>query len=538
MSTLSITTNTSALSVQRNLAKANDRSASSLAKLSSGSRVPTARDDAASLAIGSRLAAEIAGLNQASVNTSQATSMLQIADGALSEINNILVRLKSLSVQSSSGQLSDAERSLLDSEFQQLLEEIDRITDDTAFNGNPLLNGGDIVVTTNEASTGALDSKGLSVSYDANAINGFKLADNTTIPVTPAVTGDVFSMEYDGTEEIITLRNQTTGEVVSQDITDMLDAKAGATNNLAAGETLEIKFADMGVTFTLDDDFNRAVDINDGMSATPVGPDAPTYTIPTVTDSADSFDSDTLTALRDLGPTVYDEATGTLKLTATDDGTDVVSLAGVGLELDVDGAGFGVGAPVDLDDGTAHSIAVRLVGPPASGTLFTIDVASVVSSGSAGTSTLDIPMNNFFGAQENVQNTATFNYQVGTGIEPSDVIAVTVSGATTTSLGINASNISTQASSQTAIDQIGTAIDTLQDVRAQVGASMSRLEFASSNLSVAIENSESAKSGLLDVDVATETTKYTAEQVIVQAGVSLLAQANQRPQHLLKLLQQ
>ena len=81
-------------------------------------------------------------------------------------------------------------------------------------------------------------------------------------------------------------------------------------------------------------------------------------------------------------------------------------------------------------------------------------------------------------------------------------------------------------------------INKLQDVRANVGASLSRLDFASSNLSVAIENSESAKSGLLDVDVATETTKYTAEQVIVQAGVSLLAQANQRPNTLLSLLQQ
>lgn len=530
MGTLSITTNTSALNVQRNLAEANERSASSLAKLSSGSRVPTARDDAASLAIGSRLEAEIAGLNQASINTSQATSMLQIADGALSEVNDVLVRLKSLSVQSASGQLSDSERALLDSEFQNLLEEIDRISQDTEFNGNQLLNGGDIVASTNEASTGALDGAGMKLSYDTNIVNG---AQDTDGDGTIDVNGDVFSVEYDATSEMVTLTNRTTGEMVQQDITAALDDKAGAGLDLKPGQTLDVAFADMGVTISLDNDFTRGADFNDGMTPVATGATPPTYTNLAATAGTTGFDSSVLDALAAAG--AYDAATGMINIDVIDDGAGSVTFGGTGLEFSVDGGAFGAGPTADLDDAGAHSIEIRVAGTTT--TLATVS-ADTIASAAAGTTTLDIPMNNVFGVQEDIQNTATFGYQVGTGTGPSDIISVTVDGASTTALGINSTNIATQAASQAAIDEVGAAIDNLQNVRANVGASLSRLDFASSNLAVTIENSESAKAGLLDVDVATETTKYTAEQVIVQAGVSLLAQANQRPSTLLSLLQQ
>jgi flagellin len=110
---ITFNTNLAALTSQRYLGIASDKTQSSLAKLSSGSRVPQAKDDAAALAIGSKLKAEVAGLTQASNNASQAVSLLQIADGALSTIGDILVRQKTLAVQASSGQLSDADRSLL-----------------------------------------------------------------------------------------------------------------------------------------------------------------------------------------------------------------------------------------------------------------------------------------------------------------------------------------------------------------------------------------------------------------------------------------
>ena len=537
MGTLSITTNTSALNVQRNLAEANDRSASSLAKLSSGSRVPTARDDAASLAIGSRLEAEVAGLNQASINASQATSMLQIADGALSEINDVLVRLKSLSVQSSSGQLSDTERGLLDSEFQQLLSEIDRISSDTEFNGNPLLNGGDIVASTNEFKTGALDAVGMSVSYDTNSVEGLQDGNNDGDFVDPEDTlGDIFDVSFDATTETLTLTNRTTGELVQQDITAALDSEAGAGLNLQPGKTLDVAFADMGVTITLDNDFDRTSTFNPGFSTATTGATPPVYTNATASFPSAPNAATSLSANIIQNSGNYDAATNTFSLALTEAGGAVTLDNVAGLEFNVDGGGWS-SPSADIVSGTATTILVRDVATQA--VLFEVSADSIAASTTDSASTLDVTLpSSSFGVAEESQGTATFDYQVGTGTTASDTISVTVTSATTTSLGINASNISTQASAQAAINEVGDAIDTLQNVRAQVGASLSRLDFASSNLSVTIENSEAAKSGLLDVDVATETTKYTAEQVIVQAGVSLLAQANQRPNTLLSLLQQ
>ena len=169
--------------------KANTASASSLAKLSSGSRVPTAKDDAASLAIGSRVESEIAGLKQASTNASQATSLLQIADGAMGEISDILVRQSTLAIQSSSGQLSDTERAIIDSEFQELTSEVDRIALDTEFNGNQLLVGGDVTKTVDELTAGGLAAKGIEVKLDAG------LADSNGI----------YEITYDATAEEVTL---------------------------------------------------------------------------------------------------------------------------------------------------------------------------------------------------------------------------------------------------------------------------------------------------------------------------------------------
>ncbi len=537
MGTLSITTNTSALNVQRNLAEANDRSASSLAKLSSGSRVPTARDDAASLAIGSRLEAEVAGLNQASINASQATSMLQIADGALSEVNDILVRLSSLSVQSASGQLSDSERALLDSEFQNLLSEVDRISEDTEFNGNQLLNGGDVAATTNEAITGSLAAKGISVIYDTNKVTGAEKNDtNGDGTVDQVINGDLFDVEYDSATENLTLTNKTTGEVVTQNIKQDLDKVAGATNNLASDQFLDVEFKSLGVTIKLDNDFDRGVNFDDDLSvAASATGTPPTYTNLQVSDTA-GVNSSAMDEIRALPqPASFDPATGTVKFDVVDDGAGNVIFQDANFTFSVDGAAPASPTP-NLDDNAPHTITVY----DATGTTALFDItADDIATAANGTTQLEVTLpENMFGADEQVKDTATFQYQVGTGTSASDRIDVKIDGASTTSLGINSTNIATQAAATAAIDEVKAAIDTLQDVRANVGASLSRLDFASSNLSVAIENSESAKSGLLDVDVATETTKYTAEQVIVQAGVSLLAQANQRPNTLLSLLQQ
>lgn len=138
---LNVISNFAANVAHRNLTRSDMEMTESLAKLSSGTRVVSAKDDAASMAIGSRLSAEVKALAQAVVNAGQAVSMLQVADGALARVHDILVRMKVLSVQAGSGQLSATERSMLDTEFQQLKQEVDRISQDTEFNGVQLVNG-------------------------------------------------------------------------------------------------------------------------------------------------------------------------------------------------------------------------------------------------------------------------------------------------------------------------------------------------------------------------------------------------------------
>src|SRR6185503_17648973 len=136
----------------------------SLAKLSAGTRILAAKDDAAGLAVGSRLALDVAGLKQASVNAGQAVSMLQIADGAMSKVNDILSRMKALAVQAGSGQLSTTDRGMLDTEFQQLMSEVTRIAGATEFSGTQLVNGSQALDSTPAGFTLAANVSSISVS--------------------------------------------------------------------------------------------------------------------------------------------------------------------------------------------------------------------------------------------------------------------------------------------------------------------------------------------------------------------------------------
>ena len=113
----------------------------SLAKLSSGSRIVRASDDAASLAVGTKLKADVAALKQAQVNASQGQSVLQVADGAAQQVSDILIRMKALATQAVSGSISDTERGYLDSEFTELATQLDDISTQTKFNGDALLDG-------------------------------------------------------------------------------------------------------------------------------------------------------------------------------------------------------------------------------------------------------------------------------------------------------------------------------------------------------------------------------------------------------------
>lgn len=385
---LNVISNFAANVAHRHLAMADKEATNSVAKLSSGTRVLSAKDDAASLAIGSRLSAEVKALRQVNVNAGQAISMLQIADGAMSRTQDILVRMKTLAVQASSGQLSNTERGMLDTEYQELLKEIDRISVNTEFNGTALLAGGGL-------STGTLGT-----NIDATAgLTNYTFDGGTLIQV-----GDDVDIGYDATNDRMTVNVNRGGvQIASQTLTGV-----DGTNTAA---------------ITLD------------------------------------FDA-------------------------------------IGLSFDMEAA-FDQTVAIDSTLGTSD---------------FTV--------GGGGT-------------------TLALSYRIGTGTGVDDVISVNVNQTDTANLaaGLDTSDITTLANSETAMGLVNNAIDKLAENRAEVGASQNRLEFASANIATTVENTEAARSALMDLDVAKEMSNFTSKQILVQASVSMLAQANQLPNNLMQLFQ-
>ena len=145
---LYVNTNVSALNAQRQLINSGKSLDTSFQRLSSGFRINSAADDAAGLQISNRLTSQIQGLDQAIRNASDGVSLIQTAEGALDESTNILQRMRELSIQAANGIYSDTDRAALDAEFQQLLDELDRIAETTSFNGQKLLDGslGDVAL--------------------------------------------------------------------------------------------------------------------------------------------------------------------------------------------------------------------------------------------------------------------------------------------------------------------------------------------------------------------------------------------------------
>lgn len=167
---LTVGTNTSAATAHRFLAQNDKEASSSLAKLSSGSRIVRASDDAASLAVGTKLKADVAALKQAQINAGNGQSVLQVADGALQQVSDILIRMKTLATQASTGSISDTERGYLDNEYTELENQLTDISTDTKFNGTELLDGS--FSETFQVGVAATDTVAIAIATDVGALTG------------------------------------------------------------------------------------------------------------------------------------------------------------------------------------------------------------------------------------------------------------------------------------------------------------------------------------------------------------------------------
>lgn len=666
---LNVISNFAANIAHRNLKNSDGAATSSLNKLSSGSRVVSAKDDAASQAIGSALKAEVMAMEQATVNARQAGSLLQIADGAMANVTEILVRAKMLAVQASSGQFSRNERTMFDNEYQSLLAELDRIAITTKFAGNLLVNG--TVEVTKQVNGISLEANPDYNNFigEARGFADFSFEED--------VASSVFRMAYNQVTRGLTVTNQDSG--VTQTV-------VLANRSIIPGKPEVVKFSQLGVTVTLNELFNKngagfptalgsvvlngydkvqaVVDATQTMvGSTTVVPATGVFQVDTVQISGhiqagDRFSlavngvdyhetvgsNDSTEDVRDrLVAKVNADAaapvtassgssSGSFVLTAKASGTPFTAVATTTdrlaepiQDLQITGGGSSVNlmkagpafsrlpqklamrtdgdlkafyifadtATLDADaaramnnsnslanvigydtDGAYDSIdAVRNVDPelrrpPAiigslqrDGQVYTAELRDLSISSEADKNlvctirfesleaadtaqslnygVIDIAtLPQLVGANSlTTKDTKTFNFKLGTAARDTDVLTFEVDAITTKALLLNGTSISAEAQAKAASAAISDAIVKLSQTRAAVGASQNRLEFASVNLATSIENTEAARSDLLDLDVAREMTNFTSKQILVQAGIAMLAQANEMPNNLLRLFQ-
>ncbi|WP_420348833.1 flagellin [Pelagibius sp.] len=211
-----VATNTAANSALRYLNKNSSQASASVGKLASGSRIVKASDDAAGLAIGTRLKADVTALTQAGINASQGASVVQVADGGLGRIADVLQRMKALAAQSLSGVPTDTERGFIDAEYQELVSEITDIADTTRFNGQSLLDGGpataDYFVGTDVSDTITVDFQGLATGF--SAFGAATLGVNLSVGAAPAASAamDAIDTAIDAVSEA----RATAGALISR----------------------------------------------------------------------------------------------------------------------------------------------------------------------------------------------------------------------------------------------------------------------------------------------------------------------------------
>lgn len=494
---LGINTNVASLSAQNQLQKSQDLSNQALERLSSGLRINSAKDDAAGLAISTRFQSQISGLNVAQRNANDGISLAQTAEGALDEITNNLQRIRELAVQSANATNSASDRAALNQEVSQRIEEIDRIASQTSFNGLKVLDGNfGIADFQVGANAGETISVNLSDGTRANQIG--QIAEETSGRGTfgTALTGSGTIQVGEG--ETYNIGGSVAGTEVGQRASSAY-AKAEAIQSAGiSGLTVEANnSAAYDITAVAGDDADSyALDIN--------GENIFTTTDLTSGISAEQIKNAINDASSKTGVTAALDG-GTLTLTSVD-GRDIT----VNQALTDNSGTTPVAASGGLAVGSNDSVLGTTANAAASGT-----------NTNVGTVTLS--------ASESIEITGD-----ATALAFSTGADYVIAKDTTTLSNVDISDV---AGANDAIKRVDSALTSVNGLRGDLGAIQNRFESTIANLATSAENLSAANSRILDADFASETAKLSKAQVLQQAGISVLAQANARPQQVLSLLQ-
>ncbi len=514
--------NMSAMNANRMLSGVASAQSKSTEKLSSGYRINRAADDAAGLSISEKMRSQIRGLNQASTNAQDGISLIQTAEGALNEQHSILQRMRELSVQASNGTETNEDREAVQNEIEQLQSELTRISDTTEFNTMKLLDGSQsgskVQVSVSKSAAAGATTKNAEVQQvntSANAVAELTKGNSITYSVT------VLDKNNNTSTASVTITNN------NQKLTDQdgneLGSAAGADKATEAETAAAIAKALSNTS--LGDKFDIAADGNKKITLT-------------TKDASDAANSVLISVDGAAGELADPDPAGSEAYTTIN--AAIGSYDGTGNIEDkiftVNGEKFAyVDDPAKLGDDYKD---VNYVKVKTAGNVIADDaiaMAALISSktginAKATNATVDLkPSATATGKGIELQIGANEGQTMNFTLDDMSADALGVAG--------NSVDLSTQESAQKATTAIDAAIKKVSASRGKMGAVQNRLEHTINNLDTAAENMQTAESRIRDTDMAEEMVNYSKNNILAQAGQSMLAQANQANQGVLTLLQ-
>ena len=482
-----INTNISSLTAQRSSSKIQSDLSTAMARLSSGLRINSAKDDAAGLAISQRFTTQIRGLNQAARNANDGISLAQTAEGALGNTGDNLQRIRELAVQSANATNSTSDRAALQAEVSQLISEIQRVGNQTEFNGIKLLDGS---FTTQTFQVGANAAQTISIAgiTDGRATglgSHTMMLDGTVTGATKAAGADLTGGNLISVEAGLTLTTAIGGTTAAFGYAALADAK-----DIAAA--INANASSVGVTATATNSATLGSLVSAG-----------TVTM-TLNGSAISA---AITNPNDLGDLMaaINSSSASTGITATFSSTT---------------------AKNDLTLTTSDGRDVSILDFNNSGTTKTASFSGVTLTGGAATDS---------SIKTGTVALSSSKGQITSAGANADVFAIADVNTSAFSAVANL-DISTAAGATTALSVIDTALQQINGVRADLGAVQNRFSSTISSVMTTSENLAASRSRIQDADFAAETAALSRAQVLQQAATAMVAQANQLPQQVLQLL--
>lgn len=566
---MKINRNMSAVIANNQLKRTESKLAASMERLSSGLKLNHASDNPAGMAISNKMKAQIDALDQAESNASDATSALQIADGALNEVSSILQRMRELSVQAANGTNTYEERTSIQQEINELKKEVDRISTDTEFNTKTLLDGSsDVRVYAEEASRIYVSDTVDPANY---RINVEEMAEQAYVDLAyPNVSEDEsFTINGIGVQVTVGMSEDEYLAAV-RDACEEAGCVVEAVTTDAGDKYVRVKSEYYGIEEKVSLVISEELATNLGVAdACEVQYDSTSFELsyPGAVDGEIEINGTKVTLTADM---TQDEYVAAITKAAQAKGLSVEDLGGGSLVLKTQSASDSIRIITSQDMAGAMGISgsmeatsyvYRGYGKDAVVTLPSDYDASKFTA----TTTIDTDGNRVkitdsngftidFLLDENYKpdtTDAAANEQSGNyEIEVTDIGAMTIqiganefqtmevriSEISTESLYIDTVDVSKVFGADKALVALDDAIAKLSSVRSRIGAFQNRLDYASSSLSVSEENVTAAYSNLKDTDMAEEMTEYTRQNILDQAAVSVLAQANELPEQVLSLL--